>query len=93
MMSRQEAIELIQKVADPSKVDPVDPKIDFITVTPEELVRFAQHVGTAAAWNERQACADKLDDEGWLAAATLIRARGTEAQPHVHDIKRKIGDW
>lgn len=52
-MTREEIISMAREVSDPDKVDPVCSQEDFITLTPDELERFASMV----AAHEREECA------------------------------------
>lgn len=43
-MNVTDILDLVRELADKNKVDPVDPKGEFITLTPNELVRLATHI-------------------------------------------------
>jgi hypothetical protein len=73
-MTREEIISMAREVSDPDKVDPICSQEDFITLTPDELERFAALV----AAHEREECAkvcNALRNSLAWEAAEDIRAR------------------
>ena len=71
-MNRQDIIRMVKEAGDADRIDPFTKDGDWVILTPDEIVRFANIVASA----EREACAKIADTAEPYKSADLIRARG-----------------
>jgi hypothetical protein len=79
-MTKQDIIRMVKEAGDADRIDPFTEDGDWVILTPDEIVRFANLVASA----EREACAKVCENYGREAEmqaigndyAQEIRARG-----------------